>query len=328
MIQNILITIGIIAQIAGLTLPAAIEDQHYRYVVPTVVEESTAQPASADAFQWRLKDRIRSTLALPIKMDDDHGPQLDAYSALVMDAATHTVLWQKNPDDRVSIASITKLMTALVWFDHAPQDGLDHVHTLAAGESVPGGKELRLPVGEKLRAFDLLRSTIVGSDNDTALALAHSTEISDDAFVALMNAKATALGMRHTTFTEPTGIDNENRSTPYDIALLAQAAFRNPDIQTPAQMREHLQETVDTHQFTRVLTTDKLLYDSTLDVVGAKTGFTNEAGYCVVAQLRIPNVARDLIIVILGAPTDQGRFDEAAELYQWTLDHYRFPDIR
>lgn len=187
------------------------------------------------------------------------------------------------------------------------------------------GKELNLPEGEKLKAFDLLRSSIVGSDNDTALALAHTTGFSDQVYVGLMNEKARALSMKKSTFVDQTGLSAQNVSTPHDIARLAREAFSVPEIQQPAKMSEHRQETVDSHRLTRVFTTNKLLYDSELQLIGGKTGYTEEAGYCLVVQARVPNTDREVIVVVLGAPTEQGRFDEAKKVLLWTFSHYAWP---
>lgn len=327
MFEQLLFTIAIIARLSDSSLADALETAEDHYIVPTV----TAAPAEAsaqehtDAFEWRIMPDLRTTAKPPLPKDKDRGPELQAKSALVMDVETQRILWQYYPDDQRSVASITKLMTALTWFDNQPTDGLNAVYTMSARENTIEGKELNLPLGEKLTTLNLLRSSIVGSDNDTALALAHSTPLTDDEFIQKMNRKAKAIGMTHTTFVDPTGLSDDNVSTAYDIALLAKHAFYNPQIQQPAQMKQHDQRTVESNMLTRVRTTNKLLYDPSVQIVGGKTGYTIQAGYCVVVQVREPTSKRDMIVVILGAPTDNGRFTEAKKLIEWTTQHYAWP---
>lgn len=334
MLNYFLVSLGIISYVLGISLPQALEADSY--VVPTVLTAEADPDAGGEQsgdegsipeseFTWQVMENIRTTVLPPSKIDADTGPDtITARGALIMDVSTKRVLWQKNPDTITPFASITKLMTALVYLDHQPEDGLQHVHTLSAEDNTPDGKELNLPEGEKLTTFDLLRSSIVGSDNDTAMALAHSTGYSNQVFVGLMNEKAHMLGMKHAMFADQTGLSARNVATPYDIALLAREAFSKSDIQQPAMMAEHLQETVDSHHVSRVVTTDKLLYDRDLTIVGGKTGYTDEAGYCFVVKARVPGSDREVIAVILGAASEQGRFDEAKKLLLWTFAHYNF----
>lgn len=318
MFEQLVVTIAIISRLSDTSLSDAFLQSQSEYIVPTVAE--------SDTFSWQIQPQVRVEAEPPISINQsDHGPQLHADSAIVMDVETQRLLWQLNPDEPRSIASLTKLMTALVWFDHQPAEGLDAVYTLTEKENTRDGKELNLPSGSTLRAFDLLRSSIVGSDNDTALALARSSGVTDEAFVARMNHKARSLGMEHSTFVDPTGLRGENIATVRDVAVLARHAFANPHIQEPAQMKEHLQETVDSQIFTRVRTTNRLLFDPTVQVVGGKTGYTRDAGYCVALQIREPDSGRDIIVVVLGADSDIGRFTEAKKLIDWTVAHYEWP---
>lgn len=332
MLNYFLVSLGIVSYVLGVSLPKALEADSY--AVPTVVTEEALSdvPSSAPMetpteqnpqLTWQVMQNVRSAFLPPRKIDEDLGPNdIAARGALIMDVSTKRVLWQKNPDVQMPIASITKLMTALVYLDHQPEGGLQHVHTLATEDNTPGGKELNLPEGEKLTTFDLLRSSIVGSDNDTAMALAHSTGYSNQVFVGLMNEKARMLGMKHSSFTEQTGLSAKDISTPHDIALLAAEAFSQPDIAEPARMVQHQQETVDTHHFSRVYTTDQLLYDKDLTITGGKTGYTEEAGYCFVVQAQVSGTDRQVIAVVLGTATEQARFDEAKKLLLWSFAHY------
>lgn len=314
-------------------LPLAIHEEPY--VVPTVVEqqaESDAGTVLEESFQQRIMNAIRTEYQAPVKTTEDQGPDVAASAALIMDVSTERVLWQKNPDDQLPIASITKLMTALTWLDHMPSAGMEHVHTFAPEQDTVYGKELNLGHGEQLTAFNLLRSSLVGSDNDTALGLVASTEAGDGQFVEWMNEKAHSIGMDNTTFDDATGLSAANRATVEDVARLALYAFRQEDIQVPASMAVHEQRTVESNRLTRVATTNKLLYDRDVEIIGGKTGFITEAGYCLVVQARVYEggdtdeggyaVPRDIIAVVLGADTEQGRFDEVKKLILWAQAHY------
>jgi D-alanyl-D-alanine endopeptidase (penicillin-binding protein 7) len=203
---------------------------------------------------------------------------------------------------------------------------MDHVHTFAPEQDTVYGKELNLGHGEQLKAFDLLRSSIVGSDNDTALGLVATTEAGDGQFVEWMNEKAYMIGMENTHFDDATGLSSANTSTVGDIARLALYAFRQEEIQEPASMREHYQRTVESDKLTRVATTNKLLYDADVEIIGGKTGYITEAGYCLVVQARVHSPEgeepRDIIAVVLGADSEQGRFDQVKKLILWTQAHY------
>jgi len=309
----------------GLSIPEALQETDYVYIVPTVasgIVEHEGGDLPIDRFQWQLDDKKETEVAPPVPRGDLYGPPLEVTTAIVVDVETGQVLWQKNPDRVVPIASITKLMTALVWFDYQPADGFNHVHTFAPEEDTPAGKELNLPHGAQLTAFDLLRSSLIGSDNDTALALAHTTEMSDDDFILAMNRKASALSMDQSTFADQTGLSDKNTASAHDVARLAIAAFNNPEIEEPAGMTEHLQETADEGVFSRVLTTDELLYDSEFNVVAGKTGYTDEAGYCLVVKVKVPNSEREVVSVVLGTPSNDGRFNSTKTLIDWTFTHY------
>lgn len=306
-------------------LPLAIHEEPYE--APTVVEELSDRGSFLEEeFQLRLLNAIRSEYEPPTKVDEDEGPEINAVSALVMDVSTERVLWQKNPDSQLPIASITKLMTALTWLDHMPPAGMDHVHTFAPEQDTIYGKELNLGHGEQLAAFDLLRSSIVGSDNDTALGLVASTEAGDGQFVEWMNQKAYMIGMENSNFDDATGLSAANTATVGDVARLALYAFRQDEIQEPASMVMHEQRTIESDRLTRVATTNKLLYDRDVEIIGGKTGYITEAGYCLVVQARVHSPEggepRDIIAVVLGADTEQGRFDEVKKLILWTQAHY------
>jgi D-alanyl-D-alanine endopeptidase (penicillin-binding protein 7) len=173
-----------------------------------------------------------------------------------------------------------------------------------------------------MTVYNIWRSTLVGSNNDTALALAHSSTLSHEQFVAAMNVKAKSMGLTRTHFVDPTGLSAQDVSSAEDLARIARAAFSRQEIVEATTMTEHVQETVDAKFRTVVRTTNTLLFDKDIEVTAGKTGFIDEAGYCVVERVQVPGSKRNVIVVVLGTESDTDRFSEAKKLSQWAFAHF------
>ena len=156
---------------------------------------------------------------------DSLGIQTTASSVLVTDVASGATLFAKHDQRSAPIASITKLMTALVFLDHNP--GWETAVTVTAEDQRVGGIVYLVP-GETVTVRDLFSLMLVASANEAAVALARSTGLEN--FVAAMNQKALGLGMHQSQFTDETGLDAGNVASPHDLASLAQAAFSQPDV--------------------------------------------------------------------------------------------------
>ena len=198
--------------------------------------------------------------------------EVSATACVLMDADTGLVLYRKNEDQRMLIASVTKLMTALVVLE---QGEVDETVTVTAAHMAEGSS-MYLRVGEKLTLEELLYGLLLCSGNDAALAL---TECAGgvEPFVALMNEKAAALGMKNTHFANPNGLDDEEHySTAYDMALLACAAANEPTLRRIASTR-----TVAIGG--RTLTNHNKLLSRMDGCIGLKTGYTKAAGRTLVS---------------------------------------------
>ncbi len=331
MLSNVITGFIVIASVLQVPLPIAIGESVYP--VPTVTSDNVKQTEQvtqkSEDFEWRVLQQMHASeqAAAPIKKSQQVDPTVQARAAMFIDGKSQHVLWQKNPDAAVPIASITKLMTALVWFDHQPTEKLNHIHTFAPEEDQPDGKELNLPHGAQLSALNLLNGAIVGSNNDMIVGLAHTTSLTDEAYISAMNEKAKAIGMRNTTFADMTGLSAKNTATVYDVARLAQVAFWNANIATPAGQATHRQETLDGSFKNTIYTTNTLLYDRSLDVTAGKTGYIPQAGYCVVVKIAVPESAGgdaddSVIVVILGAGSDDARFTQAKKIAEWAFADY------
>lgn len=256
----------------------------------------------------------------PLKLNTDWGPVLESKAAALADKETGKILWEKNGDEPLPPASLVKLMTSLVFLEHQPKEGMEHIHTLVPQENAVGGKSLALDSYEKIRTFDLLRAAMVGSENNMALALAHATEIPEKEFLQLMNQKAKDLGMEDSEFRDVVGLDPQSRSTAKDLTKLARDAFDREEIRLPTGMQEHLMETVERKTFKRVINTNKLLWDPEIRVTAGKTGTLDEIGYNLLVEAEVNG--HPVVVALLGASSDEKRFEEVKTLLRWAEKNY------
>lgn len=231
-----------------------------------------------------------------------------APQAIAMDPTTGQVLYEKNAHRSVPVASLTKMMTALVLLEQEPDLSREVV---VAREDWVGAGHTQLRVGERVPLRNLLHMSLMVSDNCAARVLARESGLSREDFLAEMNKKALEIGMSHTRFVEFTGLDERNVATASDIARLLETAFRHPLIHGISTTRSHEFRTARRSHF--IGNTNRLLYGR-YEVVGGKTGFINEAGYCFASWIRTQG--RDLITVVLGAPTSATRFADTIRLIQ------------
>lgn len=234
-----------------------------------------------------------------------------ARNAILIDPSTGEVLFEKNSASSVPIASLTKLMTALVFLEQKPDLGREVEVTPA---DLFGAGHTQLRRGERVVLGDLLHMSLMCSDNVATRVVAREAGLSPDEYLARMNRKAAELGLAGTRFTEFTGLDEHNVSTAADVARMLHAAAHDPLIQEITTTREYEFRTL--RRVHAIRNTDRLLYGD-WDVLGGKTGFIQEAGYCFATWIR--SQGRDFIAVVLGAPTNATRFADAVRLIRKTV---------
>ena len=249
------------------------------------------------------------------------GILLTCPSAILMEASTKSVIYEKAPDERRSPASITKIMTAILIFDAIEAGKIsleDEVVTSAYAKSM-GGSQVYLEEGEKQTVDTLIKCIMVSSGNDASVAMAEYIAGSESSFVQMMNERAAYLGMENTHFEDCCGLtDSDNHyTTARDIALMAQELItRYPQIKsyTTIWMENITHVTMQGSKEFGLANTNKLLkqYPYT---TGLKTGSTNKAKYCVCATANKDGV--ELIAVIMGCPNYKDRFTEAQSLLQF-----------
>jgi len=252
------------------------------------------------------------------------GIKTTAKSILVIDKDSGKVLYDKNSQVASSIASISKLMAALVFLDYNP--GFDQEITMVKEDQKEGGF-VYLFTDEKVKVKDLFQLALIASSNEALSALARST--GQDNFIALMNQKAFELGMTNTYFADPTGLAPANVSTPADLVKLAQAAFARPEIAEAVKTKEYNFKVLNNQRPVKAESTDRLL-GSFLDsepyqIVGAKTGYLDEAGYCLLIEVKRAE-GQTLILALLGASDQTSRWQEAKGLVDWVFANYDWPN--
>lgn len=280
-------------------------------VIPSVV--SVVAPAVAPAENTIILEGDYAEV--PVVVDDFN---LSAESAIVIDKTAGKVPYQKNAAKIAPIASITKLMSALVFLDTNPD--LEKIVTIQKTDFLDKGV-LYGKAGEKIKLKDLFFTSLVGSINNATAAYVHASGITDEEFIARMNYKADELGMSNTVFADFTGLNANSVSTAYDVAQLANAAFRHPLIKEALLTKEYKFQ-VNSGQWFYIKNTDQLLQKKFTDfeITGAKTGYTEEAKYTFTMQARNQE-GRELVIVVLAASTTEDRFNEAAKLAEWAFGH-------
>lgn len=237
---------------------------------------------------------------------------LRSRAVYVVDNRTHKVLIAKNADQVRPIASISKLMTAVVALD---------AHRALAGRLtvIPADRDFdkftgsRLKVGSMLSRRDMLHIALMSSENRAAAALSRDYAGGRPRFVAAMNAKARALGMLHTSFVNPTGLSPHNVSTARDLARLVAAADRYALIR--AFSTDHSQIVAPGHGRLVYHNSNPLVRAGSTPIVLQKTGFINEAGHCVVMRMRIHG--HPVTVVLLGAPGPRDHIADALRIRHW-----------
>ncbi len=240
-----------------------------------------------------------------------HGPPggvVYARAAILVDPGTGEVLFEKNSASSVPIASLTKLLTALVFLEQKPDLGRE---VLVSRVEMSGAGHSQLRAGEEVALGDLLHMSLMCSDNVATRVLARESGMLPDSFLARMNRKGVELGLTGTQFVEFTGLDERNVSTAADVARMLHAAAHDPLIQEITTTREYAFRS--SRRLHELRNTDRLLYGR-YDVLGGKTGFIAEAGYCFATWIRTEG--RDLIAVVLGAPTAATRFADTMRMIQ------------
>lgn len=249
------------------------------------------------------------------------GVKINAKSALIVDRKSGEVLFEKNPGEKRAMASITKLMTAVVALDS--KINLEDTVIIENDFVELEGADIDLQQTEELKVKDLFFGTLVASGNDAASALAETVSGNLDDFVLQMNEKAAELNMTNTHFVNVSGLDVEGHySTAYDLAKLADVAFAKQKILEATSTKRY--EIVPKEGTPRLYNnTDKLLVADYPKLRAGKTGYTDNAGFCLLA-LSGDGKGNQIITVLLGAELNGDQFQETKALIDWAFKTYKW----
>jgi D-alanyl-D-alanine endopeptidase (penicillin-binding protein 7) len=247
-------------------------------------------------------------------------PNIQAQAAVVIDIGAGAELYLKNPDAVRPIASISKLMAMMVVLDHKLDLEAQTAVEQGDREVATGGARSRLPVGLSFSNRDLLHAALMASDNRAVPALGRAVGLDPQALTAAMNDKARALGLGHTSFGDPTGLDERNQSTPRDVAKMLLAALKVPLIAEITHKAKYVAAPVG-HPSWKIEynNTDLIARGTRFDVLGGKTGYTDRAGYCLAIAARLDG-RREVAMVFLGAQGKLTRFADFTRAAQWIVE--------
>ena len=276
----------------------AIQQLNLHRGTPAIRETSLAIPISAK---------------IPVSKNRLNMPRISAHAAIVIDKESGSILYSKNPDTQLFPASITKLMTAVVALDTF---SLDKVVTITK-ESQAVGSTMKLQANERISVENLLKGLLISSGNDAAYALAEAYPGGYEKFVEAMNTKAGSFHMENTTYKNVSGVEQGGHiTTVRDISTLAKAAMAYPFIRDTVKLEKAI-VTDTTGQIAHELkSTDKLL-GKVAGIEGIKTGWTTQAGECLVAQ-----VTRDGNTIISVVLKSDDRFGETEYLIEWAFSNH------
>lgn len=282
-----------------------------RYRQQSLAIDELLQGKSADANTVNTTTGVATAVTAPAKVNHraiSKQPRLYSYSAIALDANSGEVLVSKNPTTQLPIASITKLMTAMVVLDSNVSLN-DYISISSADIDTLRNTFSRLRVGMKIRRRELLLLALMSSENRAAYALGRSSYPGGiRVFIQKMNEKAKKLGMLHTQFHDPTGLTSSNQSTAEDLTKMVKAAFDYPIIKkyTTTKGADVILASRYTHHY---INSDALVRVGKFPIFLSKTGFINEAGHCLVLYSKIND--KSIVMVFLNSAGKSGRLIDA-----------------
>ena len=250
----------------------------------------------------------------------------NAKSAIIIEATTGKVLFEKNADEKLVPASMTKMMSMLLIIENIENGVLkwDQQITVSENASSMGGSQILLETGEKMTVQDLFKGVAIASGNDAIVALGEAIAGSEEGFVDMMNKRAKELNLKNTNFKTPHGLDTANHySSARDMSLIAKELVKHEKVlEFTSVYEDYLRENTDKKIW--LVNTNKLVrfYDG---VDGLKTGYTKDAGYCLTATAKKDGMR--IIAVVMGEPDSKTRNKEVSEMLDYSFAQYKVEDL-
>ncbi len=265
-------------------------------------------------------------ICFPMVKADDLKLAEKAKSAILVEASTGKILFEKNADEKLHPASMTKMMSMLLIIE-AIENGVikwDQIVTVSENASSMGGSQILLETGEKMSVRDLFKGVAIASGNDAVVALAETVAGSVNNFVSMMNNRAKELGLTNTNFKNPHGLDDANHySSSRDMMLIARELVKHEEVLKYTKIYEdYLRENTDRKIW--LVNTNRLVrfYDG---VDGLKTGYTEDAGYCMTATASKDGMR--VIAVVMGEETSKIRNQEVSEMLDYAFAQYKVINV-
>ena len=261
-----------------------------------------------------------------VKAEETEDLAPNAKSAIMIEASTGEILFQKNKDEKLAPASMTKMMSMLLIMEEIENGNLKWNEMITTSEkaSSMGGSQIFLKVGEKMTVEDLLKGVAIASGNDAVVALAERVSGSEEQFVKRMNTRAQDLGLKNTNFINATGLTADNHySTAYDMSLIAKELVKHEKIlEFTSTYEDYLRK--DTKSPFWLVNTNRLVrFKEGVD--GLKTGFTDEAGYCLTATMKKDNMR--LITVVMKEENTSKRSADTTKMLDYGFNIYMVQTI-
>ena len=270
-----------------------------------------ARRATVERARVASQSRLLAEAQQP-RFKEDGTPDVRAEAAIIYNPENGQILWEENAQDQRSIASITKVMTAVVFLENSP----DLTREVVVDRSdVYQASTTHIRAGYRMSTGDLLHFMLIASDNGAARALARVSPYGSEGFVRRMNEKAKELGLTSTSYADPSGLYAANVSSAYDMARLI--TYVSGDDRIASIMRTPYYSVTVGRQVIQVHSTNQLVMRGDVDVQAGKTGFIGKAGYCLATLLRLPEGGPQVAVVVLGAKSNPGRFWETRHLFNW-----------
>ncbi len=260
------------------------------------------------------------------EQDNDKGLAKEAKSAVMLEASTGKIIFEKNSNEKLPMASMTKMMTLLIIMENIVNGNLRWDEKVVTSEHAAsmGGSQIFLEVGEEMSVEDLVKGICIGSGNDAAVSMAEKIAGTEDEFVKMMNKKAQVLGLKNTNFVNACGLDDNNHySSANDMAVIARELVKYDKIlEYTGTYEDYLRKNTDS-SFWLVNTNKLVRYYRGVD--GIKTGFTKAAGYCITTTAKKNNMR--LITVVMGEPSSSVRNTETIQMLDYGFNTYKIDTI-
>lgn len=301
--------------------PARVTRTARKTTAPRATASSKSRTTSAARRRAIARSRAAARareareLATPRFTVDETGrevPAPRAAAAIIYDPETNEVLFEEHALEQRSIASITKVMTAIVSLEAMIDPS---VVVKVERADVARASTTYLRAGYTVTVDELLHLLLIGSDNAAARVLARISPYGSEGFVARMNEKALELGLPQTHYEDPSGLLSGNVSTAYEMARLISYAVA--DERVGSVMRKAEFDFVPGKRNVHVNSTNRFVRSGEIEVIGGKTGFISSSGYCLATLVRLPQTGRQVAMVVLGARSNAARFAETRHLFNW-----------